>query len=90
MKTFTKLALAAASALLIEAGAAMADPADSSKGNDACPTGMVAGPDGVCVKAKSGRMGFDLAAPSDDSAPAASTDAATRGIKTHHHHKSGG
>src|SRR5579862_638326 len=80
------------------AGTALADatPAADSQtataavpapATDNCPKGTVSDSDGECVKEKSGRMGFDLAAPSDDAAPSPPTtnNASTRGIKKHHH-----
>lgn len=88
MNSFTKLAAVAACGLLVQLGAASADPATNGKDANPCPTGMVAGPDGVCVKQKTGRMGFDLAAPSDDSSTSNTTNAGdTRGIKTSHKHQ---
>ena len=88
MNSLTKFAVVAASGLLAQIGTVSADPAQTAS-TSACPSGMIAGPDGVCVKQKTGRMGFDLAAPSDDGAPAAAdTTGNTRGIKAaHHHHK---
>ncbi len=68
--------------VLVAQGSAIADPTsqvtnqDIKSALDSCPAGTVEGPDGVCVKPKSGQMGFDLAAPSDNdssSAPASSS-----------------
>ena len=77
MGSITKLAAVAACAFVLQVGAASADPASQTGSNqtpkvadNACPKGQVEGPDGVCVQAKKGRMGFDLAAPGDnDNAP---------------------
>lgn len=88
MRSLTIITTAAALASLVQITAVSADPAPTSNTSSACPAGMVAGPDGVCVKQKTGRMGFDLAAPSDDGSSSSASDANTRGIKTgHHHHK---
>lgn len=81
MGAVSKLQAAVVCALMVQAGVAFADPTsqvtnqDVKSALDSCPKGTVEGPDGVCVHPKSGRMGFDLAAPSDNdsSAPAAST-----------------
>jgi outer membrane protein OmpA-like peptidoglycan-associated protein len=83
----TQLAALAACAFLLQLGSSQAGPSSQvSNGEiqqalDTCPKGMVEGPDGVCVHPKSGRMGFDLAAPSDDvtSAPA-TTGGGTRSV----------
>jgi outer membrane protein OmpA-like peptidoglycan-associated protein len=86
MRAVTKLAALAAFAFLFQSGAALAEPTSQvsngeiQKALDTCPTGMVEGPDGVCVHPKSGRMGFDLAAPSDDGGPTA--PAAGRGTRS--------
>jgi OOP family OmpA-OmpF porin len=86
MRAVSKLAAFAACAFLAQTGATLAEPTSQvSSGDiqtalDTCPKGMVEGPDGVCVRTKSGRMGFDLAAPSDDAAPAAT--AAGRGTRS--------
>src|SRR5215467_14169060 len=80
MGSMTRMAAVAVCALLFQVGAASADPTSQSGSNqtpkasdNACPKGQVEGPDGVCVQAKKGRMGFDLAAPGDnDNAPSQS------------------
>jgi len=98
MSTTRNLTAALAFGLFAAAAQAATPPAttDSQTGagsstvaptstTDNCPKGTISGPDGECVKEKAGRMGFDLAAPSDDAAPAATTsNAGTRGIKKHH------
>jgi len=77
MRAVSKLAAIAACAFLAQTSATLAEPTSQvssgeiQKALDTCPKGMVEGPDGVCVRTKSGRMGFDLAAPSDDAGPAA-------------------
>lgn len=73
---------------LIAQGSAFADPAsqvtnqDIKSALDSCPPGTVEGPDGVCVKPKSGQMGFDLAAPSDSDGSSApnTSSAGTRSL----------
>ena len=71
MQSFSKLAAAAACLFIAQTGAAFAEPSSQVSNDevqqalDSCPKGMVEGPDGVCVHPKSGRMGFDLAAPTD-------------------------
>ena len=75
-------------ALVVQTGVAFADPTsqvtnqDVKTALDSCPKGTVEGPDGVCVHPKGGRMGFDLAAPSDNDNSASSTASggATRSI----------
>jgi hypothetical protein len=97
MGPMTKMVAVAASAFFLQAGAALADPAaptgtdQTPKASDnACPKGMVEGPDGVCVQAKKGRMGFDLAAPgdNDNSSPSSNGNNNTRSVsgKSHGHH----
>ncbi len=73
--------------VLIAQGSAFADPSsqvnsqDIKSALDSCPAGTVEGPDGVCVKPKSGQMGFDLAAPSDsDTSSAPASPGGTRSI----------
>jgi hypothetical protein len=90
MTSTTKLAAFAAFALVAQISLASADPT-SPAGADpqkiACPKGMVASDDGDCVRVKSGRMGFDLAAPDDEGSPSSSsTGGNTRSIKPTHHH----
>jgi hypothetical protein len=81
MGSMTKAVAVAACALFLQIGMASADPATTDPkstpkvADNACPKGQVEGPDGVCVLAKKGRMGFDLAAPGDnDSAPSQSNN----------------
>ena len=95
MRSITKVAIVAASALFLQIGAASADPTsqtaqtgsnDAPKTADnACPKGQVEGPDGVCVQAKKGRMGFDLAAPGDDSGSSQSNSSNSRSVSKPHH-----
>jgi outer membrane protein OmpA-like peptidoglycan-associated protein len=87
MGAVSKLQAAVVCALIVQTGVAFADPTsqvtnqDVKTALDSCPKGTVEGPDGVCVKPKSGRMGFDLAAPSDnDSAASTNSTGATRSI----------
>jgi outer membrane protein OmpA-like peptidoglycan-associated protein len=89
MRAVTKLAAFAACAFLVQSNAALAEPSSQvssgeiQKALDTCPKGMVEGPDGVCVRAKSGRMGFDLAAPSDSAGDSAQTaPSAARGTRS--------
>jgi len=92
MGTITKLAAATACALFLQVGAASADPTPQTGSNQApkvsdnsCPKGQVEGPDGVCVQAKKGRMGFDLAAPGDnDNAPSQSNNNNSRSVSNKH------
>jgi hypothetical protein len=94
MGSMTRLAAVAACALFLQVGAASADPASQTGSNqapkvadNACPKGQVEGPDGVCVQAKKGRMGFDLAAPGDnDSAPSQSNNNNSRSVSGKSHH----
>ena len=90
MGTMTKLAAVAACALFLQMGAASADPTqtgskDTKVSDNSCPKGQVEGPDGVCVQAKKGRMGFDLAAPGDDSAPSQSNSNNSRSVSSKPH-----
>ena len=94
MRSITKLVAVAASALFLQIGAASADPASQQTGSkdapkvadNACPKGQVEGPDGVCVEAKKGRMGFDLAAPGDnDSSSSRSNSNNSRSVSDKHH-----
>ena len=91
MRSMTRLAVVAASALFLQIGAASADPASQPAPKDApkvadnaCPKGQVEGPDGVCVQAKKGRMGFDLAAPGDNDSQSQSNSNNSRSVKSHH------
>jgi len=93
MGKLTKVVAVAACAFLVQAGAAMADPATqpnsdhTPKASDnECPKGMVEGPDGVCVQSKKGRMGFDLAAPGDDSSSSSSNSNNSRSVSGKHGH----
>ena len=94
MSSMTKLVAVATCAVFLQIGAASADPATQtgSKGttkvsDNSCPKGQVEGPDGVCVQAKKGRMGFDLAAPGDnDTAPSQSNGNNSRSVSDKPHH----
>lgn len=93
MGSMAKLAAVAACALFLQVGAVSADPTSQTGTNQApkvadnsCPKGQVEGPDGVCVQAKKGRMGFDLAAPGDDSAPSQSNGNNSRSVSDKQHH----
>jgi hypothetical protein len=74
--TVSKFRAAVVCALLLPAGAAFGDSnsqtANQNNPSTACPKGMVMNSDHVCVKPKSGQMGFDLPAPSDDSSSSSS------------------
>jgi outer membrane protein OmpA-like peptidoglycan-associated protein len=90
MRAEAKLAAIAAVAFIFQLGVAQGAPKsqvstdDIRKALDSCPKGTVQGADGVCVHKKSGRMGFDLAAPdeSDSAASQASNALATRSVST--------
>jgi outer membrane protein OmpA-like peptidoglycan-associated protein len=88
MRAATGLVIIAACGMFASVDHAWAEPngqvsnGDIQKALDSCPTGKVAGPDAVCVRAKSGRMGFDPAAPSDSEGEAAPIANGTRSVKT--------
>jgi hypothetical protein len=90
MGALSKLGAAVACAWLVQAGVALADTTTHSTNQNTqttsqpCPKGMVKGPDGVCVHPKGGRMGFDLAGPSDSdsSSSSSSSTSGTRSVGT--------
>ena len=77
MTTVSKFRAAVVCAVLLQTGVAFADPSSTTPNQTnppttTCPKGMVMNSDHVCVKPKSGQMGFDLPAPSDDSSSSSS------------------
>jgi hypothetical protein len=96
MGALSKLGVAVACAWLVQAGVVFADTTTPVTKHDiktaavqSCPKGLVKGPDGVCAHPKGGRMGFDLAGPSDsDTSSSSSTPVSgTRSVGTVPSHK---
>ena len=77
----TKIIAALLVALAIPASAIADQPVGTHK-TVTCPKGKTPSKDGNCVASKSGKMGFDLAAPADDSAGSTTTQAGTRSVVT--------
>ena len=84
-KLLTLLACAAVTAPSV-AFAATSQGDGGQKASNSCPAHMVMGSDGTCVQAKTGRMGFDLAAPGDDNAgaPPQQNTGGTRSVSQPH------
>ena len=95
MGSITRLTAVAAIAFVVQlngAGATTSTAGSTSPKatEQSCPKGTVAQPPktGECNKVKKHRMGFDLAAPSDDNTSSTSTASNTRSVtnKPNQHH----